>query len=235
MDNRSILSTVENLLNSEKLSFKRSKSKDFVFFEKIQVGEDCSIKVFTDFISIFVTLRLPNETKEMKNILYKFKWIYKGLNYISKNVENSKLFEITLYPFKMGIFIDLFKLLCDSFQREVSPFLLGIVKDDPEGFFLKQYNEWKSIPPEEQAQFFEHVLEVKETYFRGTKTLRGIISKLNRLKIEFAHIYESSHQSEQPNYDEFYLIDFAALFRAMELKLIKFTLDKFFEGFSLER
>ena len=129
-------------------------------------------------------------------------------------------------------------------KRELSPFVLGIITEKPDEFFINQYRVWRSIPPEEQSQMIEDILILKEKYFRTTKTKTSIVRKLNKIKvllvsknedIEDKQLLQIIFGEEFTGSFEFYLIDFSALFRAIELNLVKLKLTDFFENFGKGR
>jgi hypothetical protein len=238
LDSKSITHTIEYLLNYEKLSYKKSTGKGYLRFENIQLAEECNIQIINDVLNMEIKIVLPKEIKEMNDILYIYSLNYAHIVHRKEKRNDSLLFHISMAPFRKSVFERMFKRLCNSFQREIFPFLFGIIKGPSEDFFLTQYKTWKSLPTDEQVSLFEHILQMKEKYFRGVRTLKGIINKLNHLKMDFANRYIEEDvliKKEMANFEEFYFIDFAALFRALELGLIHLSIDKFFEGFSVRR
>jgi len=144
-----------------------------------------------------------------------------------------------MHPFKILIFKEVFFDLSFEFQEDVSPFVLGMITEKPEEFLLNQYKTWKSIPDEEKAKVIEQILIMKEFYFRSVKTQGGIIRKLNQIKkgitSNFGKDIEYKPKENDQNLSEFYLLDFAATLRAIELGLIKLKLCDFFEDFKSRR
>jgi hypothetical protein len=233
---QSIEHIVEDLLNREKLSYKKSAGAEDIWFESIQLAEDCAIQIKSSGLLITIKAILPAEIKEIDNILATFSDNHQNTTYINTKVNDNTIFKIAVSPFNKIAFENLFKKFCASFQREISPFLFGIIKDSPENFFITQYKNWKSLPMEEQVNVVENILQMKENFFKGIKSPRGIVNKLNKIKKDLASKERGEHSSRQSridNFEQFLYIDFAALFRAIELGLIHLTLENFFEGFSI--
>lgn len=230
----SIANIVEDHLKREKLSFLKCERKNLIVFKNVQIGENCSIIVGENVIKIKINLVLSKEKKIIKRLSGNFCSMYSCVSCYSNMNKEGDTFHIIIAPFKKEIFKEIFFQITLELQREISPFILGIVTENPRDFLINQYRIWKSIPSEEQNRILEDILIIKEKYFKNAKTPVGIINKLNKKKRELAVFMDGHHDtplSDEEYYVELYLLDFAALFRGLELRLIKFNLENFFENF----
>jgi hypothetical protein len=236
---------MENLLSDVKVSFTKTVNQDSVVFDNIQIGDRTVVVVLPNSIHIIIRLKEAKEITKMRRICKSLK----ANTPIACDKKNKG--KIHLYNFRIDMeqapeigkktFISVFQTLRQYFGREISPFVLGIVTSTPDKFFIDQYKLWKSIPPEEQSQMFEDILIIKEKYFRSTKTKKGIIAKLNKMKVMLAEENENLEEKQLlrivfgedfTGSFEFYYIDFAALFRAIELGFLRLKLTDFFDNFN---
>jgi hypothetical protein len=235
----SIANAIENLLKIEGLSFRRIKKKETIIFRNIKIGNDFSIEIAPFLVSLEILLTDQKDIKNMQKLLNKFIKKYENLDFSILEKDSSINFRLLIHPFKISIFKEIFFDLSFEFQEDVSPFVLGVVTEKPEEFLLNQYKIWKSIPDEEKSRVIEQILTMKESYFRSVKTQSGIIKKLNQIKkgiaSNFGKDIEYTPKETDQNLTEFYLLDFAATLRAIELGLIKLKLCDLFEDFKLRR
>ena len=234
----SIVSTIENLLKKEGLSFKKTRTNEMIIFRNIKIGEDFFIDISKNLVTVEIFLANQKDIKTMQKLLNKFIKDLTSFDFSILEKESSMNFRLFMHPFKTSTFKEVLSDLSFEFQREVLPFVLGIITEKPEKFLLNQYKTWKSIPDEEKERVFEQILLMKETYFRNIKTQSGIIKKLNQIKKEIASNFgkdiEYKPKENDQDLAEFYFLNFAALFRAVELGLIKLRLSDFFEDFNLK-
>ncbi len=231
---------IQTLLKNEELSYVMTKSEESVVFDDIPVGEKSVIAVLQDSINIFVQIKKRKDKKLMINFCNQLNFTYQGsVKCEAKRGKNIILFRIQIFD-NIDIALNIIKHLSENFRKDFVDFLTEIVTEDAETFFTNQYKMWKSIPPKEQSFMIEDILVLKEKYFRTTKTRKGIINKLNKLKALM--ISKDQERAEQKTAKiisgedftgsfEFYLIDFAALFRAIELGLVSLKLEDFFDNY----
>ncbi len=231
---------IRALLRDEELSYVMTKSDESVVFDDIPIGEKSVIAILKNSVNIFVQIKREKDKKLIINFCNQLNFMYQGsVKCEVKKGKNIFLFRMQVID-NIHIALEIIKSLADNFRKDFTNFLTEIVTEDPETFFTTQYKMWKSIPPKEQSFMLEDILLLKEKYFRTTKTKRGIVSKLNKLKAEMiARDQEDTKEKtikiikgeDFTGSFEFYLIDFAALFRAIELGLISLKLKDFFDNY----
>ena len=236
MDLDKVARFVEVLLNQEKLSYKMVHNKNSITFDGLSIGEGAMIVLDRKSISLSVNLKREDEIKAMDTLCKSFERRFKLTRYtFSKNGTNVIVIKLPIT--KRADFKTILFEIDSKFQREISPFIFNIITDEPNTYFVKQYTLWKSISPLEQSSMIEDILVLKERYFRTTKTGKGIINKLNKVKKELS--FTSKEQNDRGIYSniyyEFYIMDFAALFRAIELGLVKLRVEDFFMGYKIRR
>jgi len=236
---------VENILEQLKLSFAKIANQGSVVFDDIQIGDKTVVVVMPEVLHIITKLSNDKSVRKMRSVCRTITRSY-NIPYNTKSKGKIRVFDLRI---DIGAdpehwdtrFFNAFVLLQKHFGREISPFVLGVVTGNPDEFFIEQYKLWKAIPAEEQAQMFEDILIIKEKYFRTTKTKKGIVAKLNKLKFMFAEENKELEEKQLLRIAfgedftgsfEFYYIDFAALFRAIELGFIRLKLTDFFENFN---
>jgi len=227
-----IVNAIEITLNENKLFYRKIRDGGLIRFNGIPVGEECIITVSNEFVNFEVLLDKPEEIRKMNHLLYNIGVNYKPVSYLRSKKENFASFQISVFPFNKNLFGTIFLSIANEFQRDAFPYDIK-KSEDPFEYFLKEYRNFKSISEEEQAQIIEPALALKEKFFRNSKTLSGIYNKLYKVKKE-KYTYKKNDNKEV-NLNEFILIDFAALFRIMELNLLSFTLNDFFENFERGR
>ncbi len=230
---------VRELLEGEELGYVMTKSAESIVFDEIPIGEKSVIAIFPNSINIFVQLKKPRDKKTMRDYCNQLKFSYGNVRCSAKRNKEITLFRVQVFD-NSDTAIEIIKNLAQNFRKDFADFLTNIVTEDPETFFVNQYKMWKSIPPKEQSFMIEDILVLKEKYFRTTKTKRGIVNKLNKLKA-YMIAKDQGKDVEKPmkiilgedfaGSFEFYLIDFAALFRAIELELISLNLHDFFDNY----
>jgi len=231
----SIASAIENLLKTEGLSFKKARTNEMISFRNIKIGEEFSIDIYSNLISAEIVLVNQKDIEMMRKLIKKFIKKLTNFDFTISEQKSFMSFRLFVRPAKLSIFKEIFSDLSFEFQQEVSPFILGIVTEKPEEFFVNQYKTWQSIPCDEKERVLEQILSMKENYFKNVKTQSGIIKKLNQIKKEISINFgkDIEYRTKEQNPVEFYFLDFAALFRALELGLIKLRLCDFFEDFNL--
>lgn len=243
MDFNEYEANIKNLLKNEELSYVMTKTEDSVVFDDIPIGEKTVIAIFQDSINIFVQIKKARDKKLMSNFCNQLGFMYGNVKCEVKKNKNITLFRIQVFK-NINIAIEILKTLSDNFRKDFTDFLTEIVTEDTETFFTNQYKIWKSIPPHEQSFMIEDILILKEKYFRTTKTKKGIVNKLNKIKAamiakdqgkESDKMLKIAFGEDFAGSFEFYLIDFAALFRAIELRLISLKLRDFFDNYKSGR
>ncbi len=239
-----IAKNIESYLEDKKLSFKKTVNADSIIFENIRVGNQTVIAIIQSSINIFVRLTTDKDVKIMNTTCRDIREKYKNIDCIIRKNNKVTLFKIRLPINKSILFSSIFDGIVEKLVKELPPFILGLVTEDVDKFFINQYKLWKSIPPEEQSKMLEDILILKEKYFRSIKTKKGIVTKLNKLKVFMAtenkavedkQLLKMAFGEDFSESFEFYLIDYAAIFRAVELGLIKLTLTDFFENYDTGR
>ncbi len=231
---------IRTLLRNEELSYVMTKSDKSVVFDDVPIGDKSVIAVFRNSINIFVQIKKEKDKKLTLNFCKQLSFMYPGnVKCEIKKGKNILLFRIQVVD-NINIALEIIKSLADNFRKDFTNFLTDVITEDPETFFTTQYKMWKSIPPKEQSFMIEDILILKERYFRTTKTKKGIVTKLNKLKALMIS-RDQSGSSEKTlkiisgedftGSFEFYLIDFAALFRAIELGLVSLKLKDFFDNY----
>ncbi len=245
MDFGSAVRSVENMLAQLELSFAKITNQSAVVFDSIQIGDKTVVVVMPEALHIIIKLSSNKTARKMRSVCRSIERSY-DVPCNTKSMGKIKVFDLCIDiknnpKYWKTRFFNILLLLKKQFGREISPFVLGIVTGSPDGFFIEQYKLWKAIPSEEQSQMFEDILVIKEKYFRTTKTKKGIIAKLNKLKfmlakenkeLEDRQLLRIAFGEDFTGSFEFYYIDFAALFRAIELGLVRLKLTDFFENFN---
>ena len=245
MDFGSAVRSIENMLMQLELSFAKIVNQSTVVFDNIQIGDKTVVVVMPEALHIIIKLSSNKTMKKMRSICHSIERSY-NVPCNTKSKGKIKVFDLRIDiennpKYWDTRFFNILVLLKKHFGREISPFVLGIVTGNPDEFFIEQYKLWKAIPSEEQSQMFEDILVIKEKYFRTTKTKKGIVAKLNKLKfmlakenkeIEDKQLLRIAFGEDFTGSFEFYYIDFAALFRAIELGLVRLKLTDFFENFN---
>jgi hypothetical protein len=235
---------IESYLDEKKLSFKKIINNDSIIFDNIQVGDQSVIAIVPRSINIFIRVKKKKDANALNSLLDELKQKFEDIYCLTRKNNRITLFKIRIPINKNKLFIPIFGKIVKEMRKEIPPFVLGIITEEPDQFFINQYKIWKSIPPDEQSRMIEDILVLKEKHFRSTKTKKGIIKKLNKLKINLASENEGIEDKQLlkiifgedfTGSFEFYLIDFAALFRAIELNLIELTLTEFFENYNKGR
>jgi len=236
---------VEGMLEQLKLSFAKIANQGSVVFDNIQIGDKTVVVIMPEALHIIIKLSDGKSTRKMKSVCRTIMRSY-NIPCSTKSKGKVRVFDLRIdmntdSKYWDTRFFNALVLLQKNFGREISPFVLGIVTGSPDEFFIEQYKLWKAIPGEEQAQMLEDILIIKEKYFRTTKTKKGIVAKLNKLKLMFAEknrdieekqLLRIAFGEDFTGSFEFYYIDFAALFRAIELGFIRLRLTDFFENFN---
>ncbi len=245
MDFGNAVKKVESMLGQLKLSFAMIANQNSVVFDNIQIGDRTVVVVMPESLHIITKLSDDKSVRRMKSVCRSIARSY-NVSYNTKSKGKVKVFDFRIDTntdpeYWDTRFFNALVLLQKNFGREISPFVLGVVTGDPDKFFMEQYKLWKAIPAEEQAQMCEDILIIKEKYFRTTRTRKGIVAKLNKLKFMFAEENKELEEKQLLRIAfgedftgsfEFYYIDFAALFRAIELGFIRLKLTDFFENFN---
>ncbi len=241
MDTADAARIVESFLIKNRLSFKRFDKENSILFENIQVGNKTIIVVMSDTINLFINVKTKKDANTIYEICMETSRKNSGFSWLVTKNRQIASFKLSIPISNIALFEDIFNKIQTKLRRELPPFILGIITEDPESFFISQYKLWRQIPPEEQSKMIEDILVLKEKYFRSTRTKSGIVKKLNKIK---TNIVNENKEVENKNLlrivfgedftgsFEFYLIDFAALFRAIELNLIRLKLTDFFENFN---
>lgn len=227
MDSTTVARNVSEILQNSNIPYKKNKDDGLIIFSDIPIGESCRITISNNFFNMMITLYQPTEIKTMQKDLHFLGYKFRTLSYIKRETTENTIFEVSIFPFKRKIFESLFLKICEDFQREV--YLQEANKEDPFTFFLNQYRMFRSISEHEQVLMLEPVLIIKEKFFSNTKTLSGIFNKLLKIKRE---VFARNNQlKKEIEIDEFLLLDFAALFRVIELGLLNLSIKDFFENF----
>jgi len=215
---------VEKLLKEKKLIYDKITDKDLIQFKVYNVGEELFIVIVDDFVSLKLSLLDEEDVKKMNNILYRLGWTYKDITYSKKKVERLTLFTIDIFPFSKKSFSSTLEDIYTNFRYNITQSVQSI-QQSPKEFFLNEYKSFKAINDEEKINALELILQVKEKYFRNVRTLKSIKERLFYLK-ELA-----LENSSDIDLEEFFLLDIAALFRVLELNLLKLSLKDFFDNF----
>lgn len=219
---------VSRVLDENHLPYSQENNQGMVIFSKIPIGDHCIIRVANEFVDMVIALSNPEEINMMKHSLYFLGTKFRSVSYIRKQGSESTTFEVSVFPFKKSIFEAIVLKLSEDFGRRI--FIENVdYSATAYDFFLKQYKLLRSINEKEQALLIEPVLLIKEKFFKKTVTLKGIYNKLRKVKMEM-YVFSKKENSEV-EISEFTLVDFAALFRVMELGLLKFTVKDLFENF----
>lgn len=235
---------IELLLNQEKLSYKVVHGKDSITFDGLSIGEGAMIVLIQQSIYLIVKLKRENEIRTMETLCKSFERRFTLVRYSFLKNGSDVTLRLKLPIAKKEDFKTILFEIDSKLQREISPFTSDTVTDKPNSYFVKQYKLWKSISPSEQSSMLEDILVLKERYFRTTKTGKGIINKLNKVKRNLSFTLKGDGNGKTKHlvtgsfsniYYEFYLIDFAALFRAIELELMKLKVEDFFNGYRIRR
>jgi len=236
---------IETLLNQEKLAYRIIRNKNSVLFDNLDIGNRSVIGVVQGWVYLLIQFKKRAEVKAMNVLCDSFGMRFKSLQCVLSKKGDAVLFRLKLPVAKISDFKIILIEIDSEFQRELSPFVLDIVTEKPNTFFVNQYKLWKSIPILEQNKMIEDILILKERYFRTAKTGRGIVNKLNKVKKKLSATYKEKDNEVLEDmlseglhgnvYYEFYMIDFAAMFRAIELGLIKLKLRDFFENYKVRR
>ena len=236
---------VEALLNKEKLSYRIVKNKKFVFFNNLDIGYCSVIAVKQNKVSIIVQLKSKDEIRSMNVLCNSLKKRFTLLRCTAVKKGNTVLFRLQLPMDKITDFETILVAVNSEFQQELSMFVLDDTRKNPDLFFTEQYNIWQSIPSVEQSSILEEIMVIKERYFGTTKTKHGIVVKLYKVKKMLSARYKEQSEGKlddmflkeqsSNSFYEFYLLDFAAMFRAIELGLIKFKVSDFFKNYEIRR
>lgn len=227
MDSSLIGRLICKTLDENNLPYKKFNNQGMLILSELPIGDSCKIRVSNEFVDMVVSLSNSKEISEMKHNLYFLGNKFENLSYIRKQTENGAFFEISIFPFKKRVFEALIIKFSEDFAKEIYP--ADIEETSPSEFFIKQYRLFRTISEKDQALLIEPVLVIKEKFFKNSKSISGIYRKLKLVKKE---IYSTNQEKkEEVDLDEFILVDFAALFRVIELGLLKFTVKDFFENF----
>ncbi len=235
---------VEALLNQEKLSYKMVHNKNSIAFDNLSIGEGAVIILIQRSIYLLINLKRKSEIKEMDALCKSFERRFKSVKYIFLKNGNGITLRLRIPIAERANFKVILVEIDSELQGELFPFSLNIITKEPNTYFVKQYRLWKSISPLEQSGMIEDILVLKERYFRTTKTEKGIINKLNKVKKELSSACKGQNGRETKYtltgsygnvYYEFYMVDFAALFRAIELGLVMLKVEDFFENYKIRR
>ncbi len=236
---------VEALLNKEKLSYRIAKNKKFVLFNNLDIGYCSVIAVTQSGISIIVQLKNKDRIRSMDALCNSLKKRFTLLRCTEVKKGNTVLFRLQLPMNKITDFETILVAVNSEFQQELSMFVLDDTRKNPDLFFTEQYSIWQSIPLAEQSSMLEEIMVIKERYFGTTKTKQGIANKLYKVKKMLSAKYKEKGEEELDDmflkeqsfssFFEFYLLDFAAMFRAIELGLIKFKVSDFFKNYKIRK
>lgn len=226
---------IEKILKKKKLKYDKISEGGFIQYSVFDVGEEFKIVVVNDFVSLKLSLLTEEEVKTMNNLLYRLGWTYKDLTYYKKKVDNLMLFTIDIFPFSNDSFRSTIEDIHSHFNYVVDKPAKTKRKTSkenkeltPKEFFLNEYKSFKLIDDSEKVNALELLLQVKEKYFRNFRTLKSIRDRLMTLKEE---VFKDSSEVDL---EEFFLLDFAALLRVIELNLLELSLKDFFDNFKGE-
>ncbi|BAL81462.1 hypothetical protein [Caldisericum exile] len=229
MAKRNIEKAIEDTLKSRKIKYNKIKENGFNQFVVHNIGEEMNIVQVDDFVSVKVSLLEEDDIKKLANILYRLGWTYKNVTYSKKRIERMTLFTIDIYPYADDTFVSAIDDLNTYFRSiNLSRYPVQSIEQSPKEFFLNEYKSFVQIPEAERISALESILQIKERYFRNVRSLKAIKDRLFELK-EFA-----IENSNDVDLEEFFLLDFAALFRVLELGLLKLSLKDFFDNFKGE-
>jgi len=221
----SIEKEIEKILETRHLVYNKREEQGLVQYKIHSIGEGLEISLVDNFATLKCTFLEEEDTKKMGDILYRLGWTFKNVTYSKKKVDRLTLFTIDIYPFKRTTFEAVIEDLSslNGLKEVAQP--VQSRSQSPKEFFLNEYRSFKTIPDEEKVNALESILQIKERYFRGQKTLKSIRDRLFKLK------EEALEDADNFDLEEFFLLDFAALFRVLELDLLKISLKDFFDNF----
>ncbi len=232
---------VEALLNKEKLSYSIAKNKKFILFNNLGIGYCSVIAVTQSGVSIIVQLKNKDEIRSMNTLCKSLKKRFTLLRCTAVKKGSTILSRLQLPMNKISDFEAILVAVNSEFQQELSMFVLDDAHGNPDLFFTEQYKIWQSIPLAERNSMLEEIMVIKERYFGTAKTKRGIANKLYNVKKMLSASYKEKGEEElddmflmeqsSGSFCEFYLLDFAAMFRAIERSLIKFKVSDFFKNY----
>lgn len=226
MAKRSVEKSIENTLKLQKIKFDKIKESGLNQFVIHNIGEEMNIVQVDDFVSVKVSLLEEDDVKKLGNLLYRLGWTYKNITYSKKRIERLTLFTIDIYPYSQETFESAIEDLNSHFRKaNFIKYPVQSIEQSPKEFFLNEYKSFMQIPEHEKINALESILQIKERYFRNVRSLKAIKERLFELK-EFA-----IENTSDVDLDEFFLLDFAALFRVLELGLLKLSLKEFFDNF----
>lgn len=218
---------IDRTLKIKRLAFDKTKENGLLQYSINNLCEKFTIMVTDDFVSMKLVLHKDDDVKKMNSTLYRLGWKFKDITYSKNITENFYIYTIDIYPFSKKPFLTTLEDVCAIFE-ENKPQTIQSIGQMPKEFFVNEYKSFIGVPDEEKAAALEAILIIKEKYFRQTRTLKSIKNKLFQLK------EEALSNEGAFDIDEFFLLDFAALLRVLELNLLKFKLNEFFENFKGE-
>jgi len=226
---------IEKILKKKRLKYDKISEGGFIQYSIFDVGEEFKIVVVNDFVSLKLSLLTEEEIKTMNNLLYRLGWTYKDLTYYKKKVDDLMLFTIDIFPFSYDSFRSTIEDIHLNFKYNVNKPAKTKQKTSkenkdltPKEFFLNEYKSFKLIDDSEKVNALELLLQVKEKYFRNFRRLKSIKDRLMTLKEE---VFKDPSEVDL---EEFFLLDFAALLRVIELNLLELSLKDFFDNFKGE-
>jgi|YelNatPaOPRAMG01_1025707.scaffolds.fasta_scaffold36227_3 hypothetical protein len=225
---RNIEKAIESTLRNLKVKYDKIKENGLNQFVIHNIGEEMNVVQVDDFVSLKVSLLEEDDVKKLANLLYRLGWTFKNITYSKKKIERLTLFTIDIYPFSEDVFESTLEDLNTNFRTAASRYPVQSIEQSPKEFFLNEYKSFVQIPEGERLNALEPILQIKEKYFRNVRTLKTIKERLFELK-ELA-----IENSPDVDLEEFFLLDFAALFRVLELGLLKLSLKDFFDNFKGE-
>ncbi|MGC9100568.1 MAG: hypothetical protein ACP5HC_04845 [Caldisericum sp.] len=226
MGKKSIEKAIEDVLRSRKIEYDKIKEEGLNQFVVHNIGEEMNIVQVDDFVSVKISLLEEDDVKKIANILYRLGWTYKNFTYSKKKIERMTLFTIDIYPYADQTFASTIDDLNTYFRSiNLSKYPVQSIEQSPKEFFLNEYKSFLQVPESERINALESILQIKERYFRNVRSLKTIKERLFELK-EFA-----IENSDDVDLEEFFFLDFAALFRVLELGLLKMSLKDFFDNF----
>ena len=218
---------IDRTLKIKRLAFDKTKENGLLQYSINNLCEKFTIMVTDDFVSMKLVLHKDDDVKKMNSTLYRLGWKFKDITYSKNITENFYIYTIDIYPFSKKPFLTTLEDVCAIFE-ENKPQTIQSIGQTPKEFFVNEYKSFIGVPDEEKAAALEAILIIKEKYFKQTRTLKGIKNKLFQLK------EEALSDADTFDVDEFFLLDFAALLRVLELNLLKFSLNEFFDNFKGE-